>query len=173
MNLLSQIELKTKKGKGKCVYAKRNFNAGEFVLIFQGDELKTVMGHHTLQIGSHEHLLIYEPQRYVNHSCNPNTFVKDKKDVAFGIRQGVDYVALSFVSSEKDIMRLRVLMKRIDSEKGAVIGIIPKIERPQAIQRFDAILEVSDGIMIARGDLGIEVPAEKVPVIQKKLIKNR
>lgn len=78
MNLLSQIELKTKNGKGKCIYAKRNFNAGDFVLIFQGDELKNIMGRHTLQIGSHEHLLIYEPQRYVNHSCNPNCGIKGR-----------------------------------------------------------------------------------------------
>ncbi|MEK7649076.1 MAG: pyruvate kinase [Patescibacteria group bacterium] len=96
---------------------------------------------------------------------------KDKKDVAFGIKQGVDYVALSFVSNEKDILRLRALMKRINPRTGASIGIIPKIERPEAVKRFGAILAVSDGIMVARGDLGIEVPAEKVPVIQKTLIR--
>lgn len=106
----------------------------------------------------------------VKISIDPIT-EKDKKDVAFGLKQGVDFVALSFVSSEKDIMRLRTLMKKLNPKQAAHTGIIPKIERPEAVKRFNTILEVSDAIMIARGDLGIEVPPEKVPVIQKTLIK--
>ncbi len=96
---------------------------------------------------------------------------KDIKDVKFGMQQKVDYVALSFVHGAQDITRLRSIMKKADPLQGARAGIVPKIELPEAVKSFDSILNVSDAIMVARGDLGIEVSAEKVPVIQKKLIQ--
>ena len=90
---------------------------------------------------------------------------KDIDDVKFALKEGVDYIALSFVQSEKDIDRLRVLIK--DKAK-----IVAKIESAVALKQIDKIIQVSDSIMIARGDLGIEVPLEKVPFIQKNLIRH-
>lgn len=78
MKLLSQIEVRQTKDRDKGIYAKRDFNIGEIVLIFQGNELVTEGGHHTLQIGQNEHLLVDEPQRYVNHSCDPNCGIKGR-----------------------------------------------------------------------------------------------
>jgi pyruvate kinase len=97
----------------------------------------------------------------------PSLTVKDEKDLAFGIEQGVDYVALSFVRRAEDIQTLR---QRIE-EKGADIPIIAKIEKAEAVEAFDQILEVSDGIMVARGDLGVETPAAGVPILQKEIIR--
>lgn len=92
---------------------------------------------------------------------------KDKADLAFGIKQGVDFVALSFVRKADDIRELRRLL----GKKGEHIRIIAKIEKPEALTALDEIMEVTDGIMVARGDLGIEIPAEKVPLVQKDLIR--
>lgn len=91
---------------------------------------------------------------------------KDRRDLAFGLKMHVDYVAVSFVRSSIDIEIVREWM----SEKGRNIPIIAKIEKPEALLNIDAILEVSDGIMVARGDLGVEVAPEEVPLIQKDLI---
>ena len=94
---------------------------------------------------------------------------KDKEDLAFGLKQEVDFVALSFVRSAKDILNLRKLM----GEQGRgphSVKIIAKIEKPEAVSALDEIIDVTDGIMVARGDLGIEIPAEKVPLVQKDLI---
>jgi pyruvate kinase len=91
---------------------------------------------------------------------------KDRRDLAFGVEMGVDFIALSFVRSAADIRLLRRQLARL----GADIPVISKIERPEGVREFDAILKVSDGVMVARGDLGIELPAEKVPLIQRDLI---
>ena len=94
---------------------------------------------------------------------------KDKRDVKLAMQLGADFVALSFVRSAKDVRTLKRFMTRA----GHGIPVIAKIERPEAVENAESIkniLEVSDGIMVARGDLGIELPAEKVPLIQKKLI---
>ncbi len=92
---------------------------------------------------------------------------KDEKDLAFGAKNGVDMVAISFVNSKNDILKA----KKILNENGATPWVIAKIETKQAVENLDEILEVSDGVMVARGDLGIEVGIEKVPVIQKKIIR--
>ena len=91
---------------------------------------------------------------------------KDRKDVHLALEMQVDFVALSFVRFAKDVLQLRRYMKRL----GGNIPVISKIERPEALREIDAIMEASYGIMIARGDLGIEMPAEKVPLIQRDLI---
>ncbi len=96
----------------------------------------------------------------------PSLTEKDREDLAFGIEQGVDYVAMSFVRSGEDVLRLKSLL----SEHGAETPVISKIEKHEAIASFDEILEASDGIMVARGDLGIEVAAEQVPLHQKMII---
>ncbi|MBI4599625.1 pyruvate kinase [Candidatus Uhrbacteria bacterium] len=103
----------------------------------------------------------------------PSMTKKDREDCAFGVSQKVDFIALSFVRAGKDIKTLRSLLKRFSTTHPAAlhIGIIPKIERWEAVKNFDEILALSDGIMVARGDLGLEIPAEKVPTVQKTLIK--
>ncbi len=97
----------------------------------------------------------------------PGLTDKDREDLAFGIAQGVDYVALSFVRSADDIRQARALM----AEHGATIPVIAKIEKHEALSRIDEILAESDGIMVARGDLGVETPLEHVPLLQKMLIE--
>ncbi len=92
---------------------------------------------------------------------------KDKKDLLFGLKQGVDFVALSFVKTAKDVKELR----RILIKNSSKAMIISKIETPKAVENFDEILNESDGVMVARGDLAVEVEAEKVPIIQKEIIR--
>ena len=92
---------------------------------------------------------------------------KDKKDLVFGVKNKVDFIALSFVRRAEDITELRNILIKAKSKA----KIIAKIETPQAIKNIDQIIELTDGIMVARGDLATEVPAEKVPVLQKMIIK--
>jgi pyruvate kinase len=92
---------------------------------------------------------------------------KDLEDLKFGISQGVDAVALSFVRSEEDIEDLR---KRIKRQSNDIPLLISKIEREEAIDKAEAIIEVSDGLLVARGDMAVELGAERVPVVQKQLI---
>lgn len=93
---------------------------------------------------------------------------KDREDIAFGVRNGVDFVAASFARTAEDILEVR----RLFSQEGrSNVNIIAKIENMQGVQNIDEILRVSDGIMVARGDLGVEIPLEQVPVIQKMLIR--
>ncbi|MBI3626586.1 pyruvate kinase, partial [Candidatus Uhrbacteria bacterium] len=93
---------------------------------------------------------------------------KDKSDLAFGIKHGVDFVAISFVKNAEDIFRLK---KIIASQRGlSHPQVIAKIERDEAVKNFDEILAATDGIMVARGDLGIELPAARVPLLQKEFI---
>jgi len=92
---------------------------------------------------------------------------KDREDLLFGLRHGVDYVAVSFVRNKKDILRVKQIIKQEKKDT----PVIAKIEKHEAIVHIDEIIEVSDGIMVARGDLGVEIPLEEVPALQKKLIK--
>ena len=93
---------------------------------------------------------------------------KDEGDLVVGLAAGVDFVALSFVRHGDDV---RLLRKRLEENGQADIPIISKIEKPQAVENIDDILEESDGIMVARGDLGVEIPISTVPVVQKELIQ--
>ena len=95
-----------------------------------------------------------------------NIPTKDKKDLNFGIQVGVDYLALSFVRSADDLKQIKALIKK----KGADIPVVAKIEKPEAVDNIDKILKVTDAIMVARGDLGVEMKPEKVPNIQKHII---
>ncbi|HET9405932.1 MAG TPA: pyruvate kinase [Candidatus Sulfotelmatobacter sp.] len=92
---------------------------------------------------------------------------KDRKDLEFGLAHGVDAVALSFVRTAEDVRAA----KRIISAHGRDIPVIAKLEKPQAIDHLEEILEVADGVMVARGDLGVEVAPERVPVMQKHIIR--
>ena len=91
---------------------------------------------------------------------------KDRKDLEFGIKNKVDFVALSFVRKASDILELKEILKK----SGSDAHIVAKIETPEAIDVIDEIIEASDAIMVARGDLAIEIPAEEVPLVQKMMI---
>ncbi len=92
---------------------------------------------------------------------------KDIKDAVFACKQAVDWIALSFVRHAQDLIDIKTLIKNHSPYK---IPVISKIEKPEAIENLDEIIENSDGLMVARGDLGIEIPMEKVPLIQKKIV---
>ena len=98
----------------------------------------------------------------------PGITEKDAQDILFGIEQGVDFIAASFVRTAKDVLQIRELLEQ---NGGSHIQIIPKIENQEGVDNIDTIIEVSDGLMVARGDLGVEIPAEEVPLVQKSLIK--
>ena len=104
---------------------------------------------------------------------------KDRADLAFGIAQGVDYIALSFVRRPDDIRETKRMIRELlsqperqggSTEAQEMIPVVAKLERPEAIEHLDAILETSDGVMVARGDLGVEMSLEQVPMVQKRII---
>ena len=97
----------------------------------------------------------------------PGITEKDAKDIEFGIENGVDFIAASFVRKGSDVLEIR----RILEDHGADIQIISKIENQEGVNNVDEILSLSDGLMVARGDLGVEIPAEEVPIVQKELIR--
>ncbi|RDU36218.1 pyruvate kinase [Neobacillus piezotolerans] len=97
----------------------------------------------------------------------PGITDKDRKDILFGIEQDIDFIAASFVRRAKDVLEIRQLL---EENNASHIHIIPKIENQEGVDNIDEILEVSDGLMVARGDLGVEIPAEEVPLVQKMLI---
>ncbi|MGL5316029.1 MAG: pyruvate kinase [Peptostreptococcaceae bacterium] len=93
---------------------------------------------------------------------------KDESDIEFGISQGIDYIAASFVRKASDVLAIREILERNDATD---IQIISKIENQEGVDNIDEILQVSDGIMVARGDLGVEIPTEEMPIVQKMMIK--
>ena len=97
----------------------------------------------------------------------PSLTEKDIRDLNFGIKMGVDYFALSFVRSADDVIQIKKHIKK----QGQYTPVIAKIEKPEAVDNLNAILQAADGIMVARGDLGVEMKPEKVPTIQKTIIK--
>jgi len=92
---------------------------------------------------------------------------KDLEDLQFGLKSGIDYVALSFVRRPEDILQGRAAMERF----GRRVPIIAKLEKPEALAQLDAIIATTDGVMVARGDLGVEIPPENVPAIQKQIVR--
>ncbi|MGH9500818.1 MAG: pyruvate kinase [Terriglobales bacterium] len=92
---------------------------------------------------------------------------KDRADLEFGLKHGVDMVAVSFVRSAADV----ATAKQLIAAHGSDVPVIAKLEKPQALEHLEGILEVTDGVMVARGDLGVEMPPEKVPIIQKHIIR--
>jgi len=95
----------------------------------------------------------------------PSLTEKDKQDVMFGLEHGIDYVALSFVRDAKSVLDLRNFMGK------RAVPIIAKLEKPEALENLDAIIDAADGVMVARGDLGVEISSEKVPSVQKTIIE--
>lgn len=95
---------------------------------------------------------------------------KDIEDLKFGLAQGIDYVALSFVRTANDVRQLREVIIR-EGQKGVRVPIVAKIEKPEAVENIDSIIEEADVIMVARGDLGVELPPEDVPPVQKMIVR--
>ena len=93
---------------------------------------------------------------------------KDKEDIIFGVEQGVDFIAASFVRSAEGVLEIKALLKECNAP---YIPVIAKIENAEGIKNIDEILHCADGIMVARGDLGVEIPAQEVPYLQKMLIQ--
>lgn len=98
----------------------------------------------------------------------PGITEKDIEDIKYGIEAGFDYIAASFIRKPQDVLEIKQVLKE---NHGEHIKVISKIENREGIDNFDKILEVSDGIMVARGDLGVEIPMEEVPILQKQFIK--
>ncbi len=99
----------------------------------------------------------------------PGITEKDRSDILFGVQERVDFIAPSFIRQPKDVIEIRELL---DENGGEDIHIIPKIENEEGVENLDEILKISDGIMVARGDLGVEIKAEEVPLVQKHLIRS-
>jgi pyruvate kinase len=97
----------------------------------------------------------------------PSVTEKDIADLRAGLQAGVDYVALSFVRDPEDVLRVKQLIQKV----GADVRVIAKIEKPEAVAKIDQIIDAADGIMIARGDLGVEINPEDIPVLQKRIIQ--
>jgi pyruvate kinase len=93
---------------------------------------------------------------------------KDRDDLWFGISQGVDAVAVSFIRGPEDVLDVKELINEMG---GGDLPVVAKLEKPEAVERLDAILDVADGVMVARGDLGVELPLEEVPLVQKAIIR--
>lgn len=149
----------------------QEISVGETLLLSDGlielevlDRTETTVACKVLSGGElTEHQGINMPGSTINA---PALTPKDLKDLMFGIEKGVDFVALSFVRSAADVTALREVLQ----ENGANIPIIAKLEKPSAISDLEAILANSEGVMVARGDLGVEVQPERVPIIQKRVI---
>ncbi|MCI8342353.1 MAG: pyruvate kinase [Firmicutes bacterium] len=105
------------------------------------------------------------PDVYVNL---PSLTERDVEDIKFGIENGFDYIAASFIRSARDVLKIR---RVLEENGGGDIFIIAKIESREGVNNIDEILAVADGIMVARGDLGVEIPIDEVPLVQKELIK--
>lgn len=97
----------------------------------------------------------------------PSITPKDKKDIAFAVENGCDYIAISFVRKASDMISARAFVKQC----GGSTMLIAKIEKPEALQNLEAIIDESDAVMVARGDLGVEIPASQVPIMQKRIIR--
>ena len=139
------IELRVLKVKGKFIYCEA-LNSGE---------IKTHKG-------------VNLPDSVMKF---PVITEKDLKDLKFGLKNNVDFVALSFVRGKQDILNARKLIAQHNPKKFALPKIIAKIERPEAVKKIDEIIAVADVIMIARGDMGVELPDMQVPIIQKDIIQ--
>lgn len=97
----------------------------------------------------------------------PSLTEKDRKDLVFGLEQNLDWIALSFVRKAEDVLELKELIKKAGSRS----KVVSKVEKPEAIQNIDAVIEYSDAVMVARGDLGVEILMEEVPMLQKMIVE--
>jgi pyruvate kinase len=139
------------------------FDDGRLVLLvtsIEGERVKVTVEQGG---GMRDHIGVHLPSKTMRISALTE---KDKEDLIFGLSSGVDYIALSFVRRADDIK----LVREITNEWGQPTPIIAKIETPDAIENLESIVAASDGVMVARGDLGVEFPPERVPVIQRQIL---
>jgi len=153
-------------------YLLEDVDVGEMVLLFDGKLSVKVTGKDNqaliCEVVTGGPLSSHKGVNLPNSTLRIPAFTeKDRSDLTVGLEAGVDFVAMSFVRSAHDLIPVREMMAR--SSRPPLL--IAKIEKPQAVDSIDEILEVVDGIMVARGDLGVEMPIEEVPVTQKKLIR--
>ena len=139
------------------------FDDGRLVLVVTAIEGERVKVFVEQGGGMRDHIGVHLPSKTMRISALTE---KDKEDLIFGLSSGVDYIALSFVRRADDIK----LVREIANEWGQPTPIIAKIETPDAIENLESIVAASDGVMVARGDLGVEFPPERVPVIQRQIL---
>jgi len=151
----------------------KDVNSGEIILIDDGKIKLEVIGTNKNDIVKAK--VIYGGPLYSNKGVNlPDTKVslpclsdEDISNAVFALDQNVDWIALSFVRKASDILELKNLIKK----KNGQAGVIAKIEKPEALLEIDQIIDLSDGVMVARGDLGVEVPFDEVPLLQKLIVE--
>jgi pyruvate kinase len=139
------------------------FDDGRLVLHVTSIEGEKVRVHVEQGGGMRNHVGVHLPSKTMRLSALTE---KDKEDLQFGLSQGVDYVALSFVRRAEDLR----LVREICQEWGQPTPVIAKIETPDAVENLESVVAASDGVMVARGDLGVEFPPERVPVIQRQIL---
>ena len=139
------------------------FDDGRLVLAVRAIEGNRVKAHVEQGGGMRDHVGVHLPSKTMRISALTE---KDKQDLVFGLSSGVDYIAMSFVRRAEDILQIR----EISMAWGAPTPIVAKIETPDAIENLESIVAASDGVMVARGDLGVEFPPERVPVIQRQIL---
>ncbi len=145
---------------------------GDTILIDDGNiELKTKAVNGNEVITEVVHGGILKSRKGINlpdtNVSAPSLTEKDRKDLEFGLKQDIDWVALSFVRKAEDIREL----KKIIADAGSSARVVAKIEKPEALRNIDEIIEETDAVMVARGDLGVEIPMHNVPLWQKRIVK--
>ncbi|MEM0941341.1 MAG: pyruvate kinase [Bacteroidota bacterium] len=145
---------------------------GDTILIDDGNiELKTIAVNGNAITAEVVHGGLLKSRKGINlpdtHVSTPSLTEKDLKDIKFGLSQNIDWIALSFVRKADDIREL----KKIIAEAGSSARVVAKIEKPEALRNIDEIIDETDAIMVARGDLGVEIPMHKVPLWQKKIVE--
>ena len=146
--------------------------AGDTILIDDGNiELETVEVRNNEVVTKVVHGGVLKSRKGINlpdtNVSAPSLTPKDLEDLEFGLSMDLDWVALSFVRKADDIIQL----KKIIADSGKTTKVVAKIEKPEALQDIDAIIEATDAIMVARGDLGVEIPMHEVPIWQKKIVE--
>jgi len=139
------------------------FDDGRIVLSVHGVEGERVKARIEQGGGMRDHIGVHLPSKTMRISA---LTPKDKEDLVFGLSSGVDYIAMSFVRRAEDLLTIR----DIAQAWGAPTPVIAKIETPDAVENLESIVAASDGVMVARGDLGVEFPPERVPVIQRQIL---
>jgi pyruvate kinase len=139
------------------------FDDGRLVLCVRGVEGGRVRAHVEQGGGMRDHVGVHLPSKTMRISALTE---KDKQDLVFGLSSGVDYIAMSFVRRAEDLHTIR----EVCLAWGAPTPVIAKIETPDAVENLESVVAASDGVMVARGDLGVEFPPERVPVIQRQIL---
>jgi pyruvate kinase len=139
------------------------FDDGRLVLTVRAIDPPTVIAQVLQGGGMRDHVGVYLPSRTMRISALTE---KDKEDLTFGLSNGVDYIAMSFVRRPEDLLQIR----EICTAWGAPTPVVAKIETLDAVDNLESIIAASDGVMVARGDLGVEFPPERVPVIQRQIL---